>query len=130
MSRPLRYKTRAAPESPLVKLPELPHLGLERSVIRVAIVCGRETKAVANLIETLLADTKIFICTPFEFHPMCGIKPSGHEHPDVVIVILAESSANNPEFFFASLRRAFPHRPVLVTTTHPDAFDAFKMLEM
>ncbi len=34
------------------------------------------------------------------------------------------------ELLFASLQRAFPHRPVLVTTTHPDAFDVFPVLEM
>jgi two-component system, NtrC family, response regulator GlrR len=28
------------------------------------------------------------------------------------------------------LQRAFPHRPVLVTTMHPDAFDVFPLLEM
>jgi two-component system, NtrC family, response regulator GlrR len=36
----------------------------------------------------------------------------------------------NWNFFFASLHGAFPHRPVLVTTTHPDAFDVFPVLEM
>ena len=32
--------------------------------------------------------------------------------------------------FLASIQRAFPHRPVLVTTTHPDTFDFFRVLEM
>jgi len=34
------------------------------------------------------------------------------------------------EPFLAPLQRAFPHRPVLVTTAHPDAFDVFPLLEM
>jgi two-component system response regulator GlrR len=116
-------------ESPPINLPNLLHLAEERPAIEVAIVCGPETDALADSIERLLAEKKGFLCARFEFCPESGIKPCGPGDPDVVIATLG-ASANNPEFFFASLRRAFPHRPVLVTTTQPDAFDIFEMLEM
>ena len=117
-------------ESPPINLPKLLHLAEERSAIEVAIVCAPETDALADSIERLLADTKGFLCARFEFRPASGIKPCDPGDPDVVIATLGASSANNLEFFFASLRRAFPHRSVLVTTTQPDAFDIFEMLEM
>ena len=113
-----------------LNLPKLLDLAEVRSAIEVAIVCGPETDALADSIERLLADTEGFICARFEFRPSSGIKPCGHRDPDVVIVTLGASSANNLEFLFTSLQRAFPHRSVLVTTAQPDAFDIFEMLEM
>jgi DNA-binding NtrC family response regulator len=47
----------------------------------------------------------------------------------VVVAALDSFQSTKVEPFLAPLQRAFPHRPVLVTTTHPDAFDVFPLLE-
>ena len=60
--------------------------------------------------------------------PQAG--PAGVGESDVVVATLDSFQATKLQPFFASLQRAFPHRPVLVTTTHPDAFDVFPLLEM
>ncbi len=39
-------------------------------------------------------------------------------------------SSTDTALFVASLQRAFPDRAILVTTTHPDAFDFLRVLEM
>jgi DNA-binding NtrC family response regulator len=98
----------------------------------VAIVCGPETTLLADSVETLLTDAKEFTFSRFEYHAESGVEPgaSGLGNPDVVVATLGTFQATNVELFFASLQRAFPHRPVLVTTTHPDAFNAFPVLEM
>jgi DNA-binding NtrC family response regulator len=49
---------------------------------------------------------------------------------DVVVATLGPFQATNTGLFLASLQRAFPQRSVLVTTTHPDTFDFFRVLEM
>ena len=51
-------------------------------------------------------------------------------YPDVVLATLGAFQATNTGRFLASLQRAFPQRSVLVTTTHPDTFDFFRVLEM
>src|SRR5207249_2664169 len=48
----------------------------------------------------------------------------------VVVATLGPFQATNTDLFLASLQRAFPHCSVLVTTTHPDTFDFFRVLEM
>jgi two-component system response regulator GlrR len=106
---------------------------LAASVIRVAIVvCGPETTALADSLETLLGEATGFRFSRFEYRAEAGLKPhaAGFGNPDVVVVALDSFDATKVELFFASLQRAFPHRPVLVTTTHPDTFDFFRVLEM
>src|SRR3954454_3623457 len=100
--------------------------------IRVAIVCEPETTVLADSVERLLGDAKEFTFARLEYCAECSLKPhaAGFCNPDVVVAALASFEATKLELFFASLQRAFPHRPVLVTTTHPDAFDVFPVLEM
>ena len=62
--------------------------------------------------------------------PASSRHAAGFGNPDVVVATLGAFQATNTELFFASLQRAFPHRSVLVTTTHPDTFDFFRVLEM
>jgi two-component system response regulator GlrR len=54
----------------------------------------------------------------------------GLANPDVVVATLDSFQAAKVQPFLAPLQDAFPHRPVLVTTTHPDAFDVLPLLEM
>jgi DNA-binding NtrC family response regulator len=98
----------------------------------VAIVCGPETTVLADSVETLLRDAKGFTFSRFEYHADSGVKAgaAGLGNPDVVVATLGAFQTTNVELFFASLHRAFPHLPVLVTTTHPDAFDVLPVLEM
>jgi DNA-binding NtrC family response regulator len=102
-------------------------------VIRVAIVvCGPETTALADSLETLLGEAKGFKFSRLEYRAETGIKPhaAGFGNPEVVVATLGAFQATNMELFFASLRHAFPHQSVLVTTTHPNTFDFFRVLEM
>ena len=80
----------------------------------------------------LLAEEKGFRFSRFEYRGKDGLKPhaAGFGNPDVVVATLGAFQATNMELFFASLRRAFPHRSLLVTTTQPDTFDFFRVLEM
>ncbi|HEV2842488.1 MAG TPA: sigma-54 dependent transcriptional regulator [Chthoniobacterales bacterium] len=94
------------------------------------IVCTSETGALADSIESLLGEATEFVCARARYSPESGIKPHGFGDPDVVIVTLGDSPAFDLASLFASLRQAFPHRSVLVTTSQPDAFDIFKVLEM
>ncbi len=111
---------------------QLPNLTEASPVIRVAIVCGPETTVLADSLEGLLAEAKGFTFSRFEYRAESGLKPHavGLSNPDVVVATLGAFQATNLEFFFAALQRAFPHRSVVVTTTHPDAFDVFPVLEM
>ena len=111
---------------------QLPSLTEVSTGIRVAIVCEPETNVLADSIEELLADAQGFTFSRIECHSQFGVKPgrAGFGNPDVVVAALDSFDATKLELFFASLERAFPHRPVLVTTTHPDAFDVFPVLEM
>ena len=101
-------------------------------VIRVAVVCAPETNVLADSIEGLLAEAKAFTFSRFQCRSEFGVTPdaAGFGNPDVVLATLAVFEATNTGLFLASLQRAFPQRPVLVTTTHPDTFDSFRVLEM
>jgi DNA-binding NtrC family response regulator len=101
-------------------------------VIRVAIVCEPETNVLADTIQALLAQAKELTSFRFELRPGCRLKPdaAAFGNPDVVVAALGPFQATNTGLFLASLQRAFPQRPVLVTTTHPDTFDFFRVLEM
>ena len=112
--------------------PQLPNLTEESSAIRVAIVYRPEAIVLADALETLLAEARGFTFSRFEYCAEADLKPQagGFGNPDVVVATLSAFQATNLELFFASLQRPFPHRPVLVTTTHPDTFDFFRVLEM
>jgi len=101
-------------------------------VIRVAIVCEPETNLLADSLEGLLAEAKGFTFLRIECHSGSGVKSNavGFGNPDVVVAALAAFQATKTNLFLASLQRAFPHRSVLVTTTHPETFDFFRVLEM
>jgi two-component system, NtrC family, response regulator GlrR len=109
----------------------LPSLTAETPAIRVAIVSQADT-ALADSLDALLAEAKGFISSRIECHSGCGV----HSHaatcgnPDVVVATLGVFDATKTGLFLASLRRAFPHQSVLVTTTDPDTFDFFRVLEM
>jgi DNA-binding NtrC family response regulator len=111
---------------------QLSNLKEASPAIRVAIVCGPETTVLADSLEKLLAEAKGFTFSRFEYRAESGLKPhvAGVGDPDVVVATLDSFQATKLELFFASLQGAFPHCPVLVTTTHPDAFDLFQVLEM
>ena len=117
-----------------MSLPQLPNLTEESPAIRVAIVCGPETTVLADSLEALLAEAEEFTFSRFEYRAETkgDLKPhtAGFGNPDVVVAALGSFQAANLELFFASLQRAFPHRPVLVTTTDPDAVDVLPVLEM
>jgi DNA-binding NtrC family response regulator len=111
---------------------QLPNPTEESPAIGVAIVCGLGATVLADSLETLLAETKGFTFSRFEYRAECGLKPeaTGPGDSDVVVAALDSFEVTKLELLFASLQRAFPHRPVLVTTTHPDSFDVFPVLEM
>ena len=131
MSRLERTNKRMGAESSLSIPPRLPNL-TQGPAIRVAIVRGPETTVLADSVETLLTDAKGFTFSRFEYRDQSGLKPKAVSfgNADVVVATLSAFQATNLELFFASLQRPFPHRPVLVTTTHPDTFDFFQVLEM
>src|SRR5947207_947026 len=109
-----------------------PNLSEASSVIRVAIVCEPDTAFLADLLEALLEEAKGFTFSRFEYGAESDLKPkpAGLANPDVVVATLDTFQATKVEPFLAPLQRAFPRRPVLVTTAHPDAFDVFPLLEM
>ena len=104
---------------------------LRNLVIRVAVVCAPGTKALADSIEGILTEAKGFRSSRIQCHAEFGLKPDvpGFCSPDVVMATLGPFQATNTGLFLASLQCAFPHRSVLVTTTHPDTFDFFRVLE-
>jgi len=110
---------------------QLQNLTEARQVIRVAIVCGPETKFLAESIERLLANAKGFTFSRIDYGSEFGVKPDAARlsNPDVVVGTLGAFQANM-ERFVALVRHAFPDRAVLVTTTHPDTFDFLRILEM
>ena len=130
MSTLERTKKSVGAGSPLATPTQLPNLKEESPAIRVAIVCGPETTVLADSLETVLAETKGFTFSRFEYHAESGVKPSavGLGNPDVVVATLGAFQATNLGFFFASLERAFPHRSVVVMPD-ADAFDIFPVLE-
>jgi DNA-binding NtrC family response regulator len=111
---------------------ELRNLTEANRVIRVAIVSGSETTVLADSLEALLSDAKGFAFSRFEYHLKFGINPDafGFGNADVVVATLGAFQATNTNLVLASLQRAFPHRSILVTTTHPETFDFLRVLEM
>jgi two-component system, NtrC family, response regulator GlrR len=112
--------------SPVIPTP------LQMLIIRVAIVCGPGGDALADSLEDLLSEEKTFTSSRFRYHVESGVKPyeAGFGNPDVIVATLGAFEATETGPFLASIQCAFPQRPVLVTTTHPDAFDFCRVLEM
>ena len=108
-----------------------PSLTEANSVIRVAIVCEPETTVLANSLEALLERAQGFTFSRFEYRAESDLKrrPVGVANPDVVVATLHSFQATKVQPLLAPLQRAFPNRPLLVTTMHPDAFDVFPLLE-
>ena len=131
MSRLERAKKGMEAEPPPIISLQLPNLLEKSAVIRVAIVCGPETNVLADSIEGLLAEAKGFTSSRFEYRSESGVKSHGvtFGNPDVVVATLGAFEAKNTGVFLVSLHRAFPHRSVLITSTHPDTFDFFRVLE-
>jgi DNA-binding NtrC family response regulator len=114
-------------------LPQLPNLTEERPAIRVAIVSEAETAALADSLETLVSNAKGFTSSRFDYCAKGGLKPdvaARFGNPDVVVATLGAFEPASTDSFLAALQRVFPNRSVLVTTTHPDTFDFFRVLEM
>ena len=107
------------------------NLAEANSVIRVAIVCEPDTTVLTDSLQTLLEHAEGFSFSRFEYLAGSDFKPRPSEltSADVVVAALDSFQAINVQPFLASLQRAFPNRPVLVTTTHPEAFDVFPLLE-
>src|SRR6476646_7503113 len=108
-----------------------PSLTEASSVIRVAIVCEPETTVLADSLQALLERANGFTFSRFEYRAESDIKPRSAElaNPDVLVVTLDSFQATKVQPFLASLQRVFPNRPLLVTTTHPETFDVFPLLE-
>jgi DNA-binding NtrC family response regulator len=100
--------------------------------IRVAIVCGPETNVLADSIEELLAKAEGFTFSRIDCRSEFDVKPdvAVYGNSDVVVATLGAFEGTNTGLFLASLQHAFPQRSVLVTTSHPDMFDFFRVLEM
>jgi two-component system response regulator GlrR len=114
-------------------LAQLPNLTEGSPEIRVAIVCEPETNILADAIQTLLAQAKEFTSFRFEYHSGCSLKPdaaAAFGNPDVVLAVLGAFQITSTNVFVTSLLHLFPHRSVLVTTTHPETFDFFRVLQL
>jgi two-component system, NtrC family, response regulator GlrR len=111
---------------------QLPNLTAETPAIRVAIVCQPDTKVLADSIQRILTEAKGFTFSWIECRSEVGVKTdaSCFDNSDVVVAALGAFHETNTGVFIASLQRAFPSRSLLVTTTHPDTFDFFRVLEM
>jgi DNA-binding NtrC family response regulator len=130
VSKQRRAKRAANAEPPPVH-PLLPlNLAEEPPAIKVAIVCGPGTEALADSIESSLDQASRFVCARSEYDLASGVRVSGSGDSDVVVVAFNASLEINLELFFASLRRAFPQRHVIVMTTQADGSDILKMLEL
>ena len=111
---------------------ELRSLTEASPVIRVAIVCQAKTNVLADSLEALLADVRGFTSSRFAY-AKGSLKPdaaTAFANPDVVVATLGAFEATSTGGFLASLQDAFPDRSILVTTTAPDTFDFFRVLEM
>jgi len=111
----------------------LASLTTDTPTVRVAIVCGApETTDLANSLEALLAEAKGFTFSRYEYHASGGLKRyrGCSRDPDIVAATLGAFHGTETELFLAALQRVFPDRSVLITTTRPDTFDFFRVLEM
>src|SRR5439155_13781063 len=132
MSRLQQADKRMRAESALLRSPHHPNLREQSPAIQVAIVAEAGTTALADSLETLISEEKAFRFSRYEYQPKSGVKPdpAGSDVPNVVVATLGASQVTNTNVFLASLQRTFPRCAVLFTTTHPDTFDFFRVLEM
>src|SRR4029077_21134378 len=88
------------------------------SVIRVAIICEPETTVLADSLETLLERAKGITFSRFDYRAESDLNPraAGVANPDVVVATLDSFQATKVQPLLAPLQRAFPNRPLLVTT--------------
>lgn len=100
-------------------------------LIGVAIACGPDTTVLADSLQALLEKSEGFSFSRFEYRAESDLKSqrAGLENPDVIVATLDSFQATKGQPLLAPLQRAFPNCPLLVTTTHPDAFDVFPLLE-
>jgi DNA-binding NtrC family response regulator len=112
--------------------PALGRLADADPVIRITIVCEPDTNVLADSIEELLANEKVFVISRIDYHSELGLQRKAAEvrNPDVVVATLGTFHPTNTDLVFASLQHCFPHRPVLITTTHPDMFDFAQVFKM
>ena len=110
----------------------LPELTEKTFPIDVAIVCVPEATVLADSLEVLLADSKEFRFSRFAYLVGFDLRLVGtrFRDPDVVIAALGAFEATSTDILLASVLQTFPDRSVVVTTTHPDTFDFFRVLEM
>ena len=132
MSRLHQAEKRMKAESALLGLPHLPNLTQQSPAIHIAIVSEAEATTLADSLETLLADAKTFTFSRLDYHRGVGVKRNFGSVilPDVVVAMLGAFEATKTGLFLASLQCTFPDRSILVTTTDPDTFDFFRVLEM
>jgi DNA-binding NtrC family response regulator len=86
----------------------------------------------ADSLEALLQRERGFASSRFQYGAEFDLNPRsvGVANPDVVVATLGSFQTTRVKPLLGPLQRAFPHRPLLVTTMHPDAFDVFPVLEM
>jgi DNA-binding NtrC family response regulator len=103
----------------------------ESAAIRVVIVCEPKTSVLADAIQSLLEQAKGFTSARIDCCSEFGVsrEAAGFGNADVVIATVGAFQPHT-ELFLESLRCAFPNCAVLVTTTHPDTFDFFRVLEI
>ena len=130
MNKIARAKAGPGAERLLAKMPNLLAEVKKAPAIAVAIVREPGTEALAVSLETLLRETNKFTCARFEYRAESGLKPREPDDPDVVMAVLGPSPCEKREHLFALLRKAFPHRAIVATTTQPDALDISAVLEM
>jgi two-component system response regulator GlrR len=130
MNRSHQANRKVRAEPALTTLPQLPTPTQRSPGIQVTIVCAPQADALADSIEELLAEAKGFTCSRLECCAKSGLKPPAMGDPDVVVATLGAFEAKSTDTLLASVRRTFPDRSVVVTTTHPDTFDFFQVLEM
>ena len=130
MSKKARANKGPGTERLLAKMPNLLEQVKETSAIAVAIVGEPGTEAMAGSLEELLQGTNEFTCARFEYRPEIGLKPRGNNNADVVVLILGSSPLESWQVLFPSIRKAFPGRPMVVTTAHPEALNILPALEL
>jgi len=130
MSKKARANKGPETERLLAKMPNLLEQVKETSAIEVAIVGEPGTEAMAGSLEELLQGTNEFTCARFEYRPEIGLKPQQIGNADVVVVVLGSSPQEHWRVLFPSIQKAFRRRPVVVTTTHPEAFDVLRALDV
>jgi DNA-binding NtrC family response regulator len=130
VSKKARANTGPRTERLLAEMPNLLEQVQEPAAIEVAIVGEPGTDAMAGSLEELLQGGNQFTCARFEYRPEIGLRPRQTGNADVVVVILGSSPQEHWQVLFPAIRKAFGRRPVVVTTTHPEALNVLPALEL